>query len=61
MLRANPSTWLVASPRAVPGFVLNEMVTLGSCPVWFTSIGPTVRDVCVTDASGTRIPLRERT
>ena len=55
--RAVRSTADTASPSAYPGFVLNEIVTLGSWPVWFTSIGPTVCWVFVTLESGTSRPV----
>ena len=49
-------TRATASPSATPGCRLNDKVTEGSWPVWFTDSGPTVPFVLTTVESGTRLP-----
>src|SRR5882757_5786277 len=53
-------TSFAAVPSETPGGRLNERVTEGSCPLWFTLSGPTSLDADATDVSGTRVPLWER-
>src|SRR5712691_7184911 len=50
-----------AWPSEKPGAKLNEIVTAGSCPKWFTDNGPTVRATFATVSSGTSGPCEERT
>ncbi|MNC87182.1 hypothetical protein D3C83_28860 [compost metagenome] len=52
---------LTASPRAMPGARLNEIVTDGSWPKWFTWNGPTSVRSRATDSSGMRRPALART
>src|SRR5512141_2015616 len=58
--RATLSTADTASPRATPGRRLNERVTEGSWPRWFTRSGPTPGVSRATEASGTDIPVEDR-
>ena len=48
-------------PSETPGARLNETVTDGSCPEWFTVTGPTVYRNFATVLSGTSGPRDERT
>ena len=58
--RCTASTCFTASLSDTPGLVLNEIVTAGSCPRWFTTRGPSP-GVSVTSASrGTNRPEIER-
>src|SRR5512135_2413222 len=59
--RATLSTADTASPRATPGRRLNERVTEGSWPRWFTRRGPRPGVRRATADSGTSIPEVERT
>src|SRR5512134_2383964 len=59
--RATLSTAETASPRANPGRRLNERVTEGSWPRWFTSSGPRPGDSLATADRGTSAPEEERT
>jgi hypothetical protein len=54
-------TIFVAVPSATPGLKLNERVTDGSCPEWFTLNGPALWLISATALSGTSDPLFERT
>ena len=45
----------------MPGARLNETVTDGSCPEWFTVTGPTVYRNFATVLSGTSGPRDDRT
>ncbi len=54
--RASCSTRATASPSATPGAMLNDSVTDGSCPMWFTDCGPTLCFVVTTAESGTSFP-----
>ncbi len=58
--RAAFSTSLTAVPSDTPGGRLNDSVTEGSCPLWFTLSGPTSLDAEATDVSGISLPLCER-
>src|SRR5512133_676157 len=49
-------TALIASPSDVRGARLNEMVTAGNCPRWFTLIGPVVSSMWANALSGTCDP-----
>jgi hypothetical protein len=49
-----------ASPMATPGCKLNEMVTEGSCPMWFTVSGPRLVTSLATVLSDTSCPLAQR-
>ncbi len=51
----------VAWPSATPGRRLNDSVTDGSCPEWFTLSAPAVCVMRATALSGTSVPLFERT
>src|SRR5881296_93153 len=53
-------TSLTAVPSDTPGGRLNDSVTEGSCPLWFTLNGPTSLDAEATDVSGISLPLCER-
>src|SRR5438445_13077696 len=53
-------TSLTAAPSETPGGRLNDKVTEGSWPLWFTLKGPTSGDAEATDVSGTRLPRCER-
>src|SRR5689334_4074746 len=50
--RITRSMLFTAPPRDSPGFRLNETVTDGNWPVWFTLNGPTVRCSFATASSG---------
>src|SRR2546423_13018280 len=54
--------WIVdtASPSAVPGLRLKEIVTDGSCPVWLTVSGPASVRTFTTVSRGIRLPFDER-
>src|SRR5436305_6813560 len=52
---------LTAAPSEVPGLRLNESVTDGAWPEWFTASGPTVGIIFATASSGTSSPDEERT
>ena len=56
MRRAAPSTALTASPRATPGARLNESVTDGKRPWWFTCSGAALGSKRVSAVSGTDSP-----
>ena len=47
---------VTASPSANPGLRLNEIITDGSWPKWFTWSGPTAVFIRATDSSGIRRP-----
>src|SRR5882762_10854984 len=53
-------TSFTAVPSETPGGRLNDSVTDGSWPLWFTLSGPTSLDADATDVSGTRLPACER-
>src|SRR5205085_682818 len=53
-------TSFTAAPRETPGGRLNDSVTDGNCPLWFTLNGPTSLDADATDVSGTSVPVCER-
>ena len=55
------STRAAASPSEYPGRRLNDAVTAGSCPKWFTVSGPTVRVKLATSSNGTSCPPDDRT
>src|SRR5512143_3665917 len=59
--RATLSTADTASPSAMPGRRLNERVTEGSWPRWFTRSGPTPGVSRATAESGTDNPEEDRT
>ena len=59
--RAARWTAATASPSETPGRRLNESVTAGIWPEWFTVSGPTVGGQLRHRASGTRLPPFERT
>src|SRR4029077_5604073 len=46
---------------ATPGRRLNEIVTAGTWPAWFTDSGPRLAVSFATAPSGTREPVAERT
>src|ERR1051326_503304 len=58
---AMPLISLTASPSETPGFVLNEIVTDGTWPEWFTASGPNVGTRFDTTSSGTSCPDTPRT
>src|SRR5258705_5531844 len=49
-------TIVTASPSDTPGLRLNDTVTAGSCPAWFTDSGPTPLPIDATEASCTSGP-----
>jgi hypothetical protein len=51
----------VAAPRDAPGARLNETVTTGNWPWWFTDSGPLLISKCVNVLSGTAAPLIDDT
>src|SRR5207248_10359033 len=58
------AAWLIsftAAPSEVPGLRLNDSVTEGDWPEWFTASGPTVGIIFATASSGTSSPEDERT
>src|SRR5665647_3609206 len=54
-------TSLTAGPMETPGARLNDSVTEGICPEWFTVAGPVVGDTLASDPKGTRSPEAEWT
>src|SRR3954462_7846758 len=58
--RAAFCTSFTAVPSETPGGRLNDKVTEGSWPLWFTLSGPTSLEAEATDVSGTRFPFWER-
>ena len=50
----NWSIFSVASPSGTSGAKLNEIVTAGICPWWFTAVGPMKRLNVAKLASGTK-------
>ncbi len=46
---------VTASLSAVPGVRLNDTVTAGSWPRWFTLSGITLGAILVTEVSGTKV------
>src|SRR5258706_213604 len=54
-------TSATAAPSDVPDLRLNDNVTDGACPEWFTASGPTVGMSLATASSGTSSPEDERT
>src|SRR6266853_5350140 len=53
-------TSFTAVPSETPGGRLNESVTEGSWPLWFTLSGPTSFDAVATEVSGISTPFCER-
>ena len=53
-------TSLTASPSDTPGARLNESVTTGNCPWWFTASGAGVVSMRVNWLIGTIVPAEER-
>src|SRR6266436_8594492 len=58
--RAAFCTSFTAAPRDTPGGRLNERVTDGSWPLWFTLRGPTSFDAEATEVSGISLPVCDR-
>jgi len=50
-----------ASPSEKPGLRLNDTVTAGSCPKWFTLSGPKPRETRTSVSNGIKGPCEERT
>ena len=53
-------TSFTAVPSETPGGRLNDSVTDGSWPLWFTLRGPTSLDAEATEVSGMSVPFCER-
>ena len=58
--RAAFSTSFTAVPSETPGGRLNDSVTEGSWPLWFTLNGPTSFEAEATEVSGIKVPFCER-
>src|ERR1700746_2119638 len=63
MFICRSAAWMLAtaSPRATPGARLNESVTAGKKPWWFTASGVVLSAKCVKADRGTCLPVLDLT